>query len=326
MPDTPTSCPVCDGKFGDLSSASQRENFISIKCDGCGSFTADGSAFRQILPRNQILKPIHRAALSHWLRSHASTRAKPFHITFDRLQAFLLDARLPTPATQAANLISLIGDSVFEHGEGLFLDPKTHLPVVGAFDDTMLSNLLQQLIDRRIVQDLGKAEISSPSGGVVIGRRFDLTLDGWERYDARKRGRFAGRYGFIAMQFNEPEVKSLIHETVKPAVHDQINYDLVDMNDVSRAGVIDDLMRAQIRDAAFVLADLTHDNSGAYWEAGYAEGLGKPVLYLCQKEKFETRKTHFDTNHCTTVLWSTDDKDPFVAKLIATLRRSLNLF
>ena len=85
-------------------------------------------------------------------------------------------------------------------------------------------------------------------------------------------------------------------------------------------------MRTQIRDAAFVLVDLTHDNSGAYWEAGYGEGLGKPVIYICEQNKFDTEKTHFDTNHCTTVAWSIGDPEPFVERLIATLRRSLNLF
>ena len=80
----------------------------------------------------------------------------------------------------------------------------------------------------------------------------------------------------------------------------------------------------QIRDAAFVIADLSHDNLGAYWEAGYAEGLGKPVIYICERGKFEEKQTHFDTNHCTTVLWSTDDPDQFRRELIATLRRSLD--
>ena len=62
-------------------------------------------------------------------------------------------------------------------------------------------------------------------------------------------------------------------------------------------------MRVKIRDAKFVIADLTHDNNGAYWEAGYAEGLGKPVVYICEKTKFEDKNngTHFDVNHCTTL-------------------------
>ncbi len=97
------------------------------------------------------------------------------------------------------------------------------------------------------------------------------------------------------------------------------------MRDVAQAGVIDNIMRDQIRNSAFVIVDLTHDNSGAYWEAGYAEGLGKPVVYICERTKFQEASTHFDTNHCTTVPWSSGDPDGFRRELIATLRRSLDL-
>ena len=72
------------------------------------------------------------------------------------------------------------------------------------------------------------------------------------------------------MQFKDRDLDSFVKDVVKPAVK-KIGYSLVDMNDVSRAGIIDNIMRTQIRDAASVIADLTHDNSGAYWEAGYAE-------------------------------------------------------
>jgi nucleoside 2-deoxyribosyltransferase len=52
-----------------------------------------------------------------------------------------------------------------------------------------------------------------------------------------------------------------------------------------------------------VAADLSDDNAGAYWEAGFAEGLGKPVIYICR----EGVNTHFDTDHRRTVRWSTGD-------------------
>jgi nucleoside 2-deoxyribosyltransferase len=112
---------------------------------------------------------------------------------------------------------------------------------------------------------------------------------------------------------------------VKPAVS-SLGFELVDMRDAAEAGIIDNVMRARIRDASFVLVDLTHANEGAYWEAGYAEGLGKPVLYLCNRQTFEQRGTHFDTNHCTTVLWDAAAPGPFIEELKATLRRSLGLF
>ena len=127
------------------------------------------------------------------------------------------------------------------------------------------------------------------------------------------------------MQFGDPALDLFVQDIVKPTVKEGIGCDLVDMRDIARAGVIDNIMRTQIRDAAFLIADLTHDNPGAYWEAGYAEGLGKPVIFICEKEKFEAKRTHFDTNHCTTVPWSRDDDDGFRQALIAALRRSLDL-
>ena len=125
------------------------------------------------------------------------------------------------------------------------------------------------------------------------------------------------------MKFGDPDLDPFVKNVIKPAVK-EIGYDLVDMRDVARAGVIDNIMRTQIGDSAFVIVDLTHDNSGAYWEAGYAEGLGKPVVYICERTKFEEASTHFDTNHCTTIPWSKDNPEQFKDELIATLRRSLD--
>ncbi len=146
------------------------------------------------------------------------------------------------------------------------------------------------------------------------------------RCHAEKSSRFAGLHGFIAVKFGDQILDRFVNEVVKPAVRNQVGYDLIDMRDEPRAGVIDNIMRTQIRDAAFVLVDLTHDNSGAYWEAGYAEGLGKPVIYLCEQSKFDAAKTHFDVNHCTTLLWTATETGGFADLLIATLRRLLNLF
>lgn len=112
---------------------------------------------------------------------------------------------------------------------------------------------------------------------------------------------------------------------VKLAIRERLRIDLVDLRDVEQAGVIDDIMRVKIRDAKFVISDPTHDNHGAYCEGGYVESLGKPVVYICNKEKFESVGTHFDVNHCTTIAWSTEDTDGFCSRLIATLRRSLGL-
>ena len=215
-----------------------------------------------------------------------------------------------SPSTQAMNIIRRIGDTVSQTGK---------LIEYFFVDDEFSGQLTEELVERGIVKVAKDTKRSS--GTIFYG--VNLTLDGWKQYESEKRGDFEGNHGFIAMQFGNPGLDSFVRDVVKPAVKRGIGYDLVDMRDVARAGVIDDIMRVQIRDAAFVIADLTHDNHGAYWEAGYAEGLGKPVVYICEKEKFKQQGTHFDTNHCTTVPWSRDDSEGFSLELVATLRRSL---
>ncbi len=181
--------------------------------------------------------------------------------------------------------------------------------------------LARQLEHRGLLTAIDCGDMQSPDEVMEV----DLTLDGWERYEAERQGQISGSYGFIALKFGDPALDPFLQDVIKPAVA-SVGFTLEDMRDAARAGVIDNVMRARIRDAAFVLVDLTHGNAGAYWEAGYAEGLGKPVLYLCERSIFDEKGTHFDTNHCTTIMWDADDSSSFTAELVATLRRSLGLF
>lgn len=298
-----------------------------FQCEACGRFEITGSAlFSYFDTDRSTLSALQRAALSHRL-STATRGPGGLMITADWMEHFLQSARLPNPIEQVRNLIRLIGDRRSETGEGCFLDTTIDTPRVGAFNPEMLDQLRKELEAKGIVKQVARVGMQKPRGeGEIIAWLYDLTLDGWELYEAEKQGQVVGKYGFIAMKFGDPILDAFVENTVKPSVQDGIGYALVDLRDVARAGVIDNILREQIRDAAFILVDLTHDNSGAYWEAGYAEGLGKPVVYLCEQNKFDNAKTHFDTNHCTTVLWSTDKQEQFRADLIATLRRSLNLF
>jgi hypothetical protein len=73
-----------------------------------------------------------------------------------------------------------------------------------------------------------------------------------------------------------------------------------------------------------VISDLTHGSFGAYWEAGFGEGRGIPVVYTCEKSAWDQSKTHFDTNHMATIIWDPVDlkaaEDELTAMIRATLR------
>ena len=262
--------------------------------------------------------PYQRALISHKVRTASSNDdKKTLTITHDMLESWISNGTLPSPAMQAENLIRFIGDEVSRSGENITTLPQHICAIIGSFRYQSSLDLAKELWERRLLRIDPRGEATGSIEDIT------LALDGWERYEAGKRGEFEGNYGFIAMKFGEPDLDIFVRDVVKPAVKEKIGYDLVDMRDVPRAGIIDSIMRIQIRDSAFVIADLTHDNQGAYWEAGYAEGLGKPVIYICEKAKFERDGSHFDTNHCTTIPWSKDDPEGFSRELVATLRRSL---
>lgn len=270
---------------------------------------------------NNLYNPLQRAALSHAVRRHHETERKPSYIDSNWLDNFMRDARLPTPAKQATNAIQYIGDYVQRTGNKLDSLPVGFHVIIGAPNSRFATELSQELRDKGLC-----TAASEQNTGRLVGRSLNLTLSGWEKYENERKGKDSARYGFIAMKFDDAALDPLMRDRVKPHIRSELGYDLVDMRDIAQSGLIDNLMRQQIRDSAFVLVDLTHDNPGAYWEAGYAEGLGKPVLYLCEQEKFKAKGTHFDTNHLTTVIWSLESVEEFLNQLVATIRRSLNMF
>lgn len=201
---------------------------------------------------------------------------------------------------------------------------------VGAPSSNAFKIMRRQLEDSGLLRRLGDQSCNpiNQLGALNYGAgpAYDLTLEGWAKYDLLRRSLKGQNYAFLALKFGDADLNQLVDKHLKPIVKTALGFDVVTMQDVAEAGIIDNLMRERIRDAAFVLVDLSHDNNGAYWEAGYAEGLGKQVIYICENAKFRSAKTHFDTNHCTTVMWSIDEAEHFEKEIVATIRRSLKLF
>ena len=330
------NCPTyknVDG--GTCRTVNDQRGIFSFECTICGKFRAGSPAVSWLkAARDESGEPkelreitrFQRALISYRIRN-AERTGVPFRITMEWLTHLLSEGSLPSPIMQAENLIRYIGDEVRRSGSDLGLLPEYLHAVIGAPSREAAIKLAIELGERgflRLNPGGAAGTIGRSKVPVSMPTEIGLSLDGWQRYEDEKIGRFAAKFGFIAMEFGNAGLESLVEEVIKPIIKNDIGYEVVDMRDIARAGIIDNIMRTQIRDCAFVIADLTHDNSGAYWEAGYAEGLGKPVVYICEKKKFNTRSTHFDTNHCTTVVWSKDDVERFGQELIATLRRSLD--
>ncbi|MDI6447980.1 hypothetical protein [Anaerobaca lacustris] len=261
------------------------------------------------------------AVLSHWIRDkHEAVIAGEFKgeervILTDELVASIIHTVPPSPFQQANNLILWLGNARLPYGERVSIQPATHQSIVGAITPHGFLFVLKHLLTEGL--------IDGPAPTVSEGRTdARLTFDGWRRYDELKRASSDSRKAFMAMKYGDKRLDKLFEDVLRPAVK-QTGFDLVRLIDRPKAGLIDNRLRVEIRTSRFLVADLTDENPGAYWEAGYAEGLGKPVIYTCEKTKFETCKTHFDTNHHLTLQWDSNGSTEMVEELKATIRATL---
>lgn len=316
-------CPICKNLDGyECHSLASAYDAQAFDCSVCGRFAITPKLALEFLDHEhpKVTRQL-LAVMSHNSKSANRRGAKQLWKTYDVEALIESGCRLPSPSQQVTNALRYIGDAVLESGEPLADLPPDFRSTIGAMSRDAADRLVMQMKEAGLIDAISAGEM----GRSHYAMEIEPTLSGWAQFERERVGLVAGRYGFIAMKFGDPVLDPFVSTVVKPAVT-SIGYELIDLRDVAQAGIIDNVLREQIRDAAFVLVDLTHANNGAYWEAGYAEGLGKPVLYLCERDVFNAKSTHFDTNHCTTVLWQADAPANFTAELVATLRRSLGLF
>jgi hypothetical protein len=259
------------------------------------------------------VQSVHRRSrLSHLLRYRQRDRV-PARLSLDLTDR--LDERLPSPAEQLNYLIEWLGN----HQLGV---QPVELPVlevegwIGARINrkSQGSALYWLLIQREAEHFL---ELHSQIPFIAM-----LRMSGWERYHALEQGRVESHKAFMAMKFGAEDVELAYNSYFKDAVA-RTGFELFDMREQQRAGMIDDHMRVAIRNSRFLIADLSYECRGSYWEGGFAEGLGRPVIYTCNAEKWEKERSHFDTNHLATVVWDTNNLEKAARELTAIIRNTL---
>lgn len=143
-----------------------------------------------------------------------------------------------------------------------------------------------------------------------------VSAAGWDRVaELEEEGRSAGcKQVFVAMWFSD-ELKRVYDQGFYPAI-DETGFvprkiDLLEHNEYVPIQII-----AEIRKSRFLVADMTGQRGGVYFEAGFALGLGIPVIWTCRKDEID--KCHFDTKQFSHILW--ESPEDLKTKLVNRIR------
>ena len=316
---TDVKCPICSweaASYEGYRPSGDGRAGEKFDCRRCGPFFVSRELLADLAHWAQRKdEDTKRALLSHAVRKMQRENGPPFLTT--HIVEEILKGSLPSVFQQAENLVLWLGTHLNGPGETLSIQSPTHQSIVGSRTSAGFDFVLKHLFKSGILT----GTLVSYTNTGSVGSDATLTFDGWRHFEELRRGAVTSRKAFMAMQYGD----STLDKCVDRARHalKKTGFTLQRLDDVPKAGLIDDRLRVEIRTSRFLIADLTHENANAYWEAGFAEGLGKPVIYTCEKSKFDTEKTRFNTNHHLTVPWSADDLPSFEEALKATIRATL---
>jgi hypothetical protein len=280
---------------------------VVVDCSRCGDFEMPHEIAADVgLPFADRKK---QALASHIIRkTQVHNRV---HLSRDFF-ASLASRMLPAPAEASDNLVVWLADkadgSPGTRLELTYLAPEL-LSTIGVVRSDDIGWIVRSLTSQEILQ-----QASGVSGS--FNWTGYLTAKGWNRFEELRRGRISSNFAFFARKFDSTDLDTVFEQCLRGAVK-EIGYEL--RTATQKAGAIDAVMEDEIRRCRFLVADLSDANDGAYWEAGFAEGLGKPVIYICR----EGVRTHFDTNHRQTVQWRLDALEQASIKLKAVIRNTL---
>jgi len=175
----------------------------------------------------------------------------------------------------------------------------------------------QALIDAAILKS------DTGNGTPRLGAR------GYERLDQLASGAVTTDQGFVAMWF-DGSVAEAYSNGVEPALNDA-GYRAMRIDRKEHNNKIDDEILAEIRRSRFVVADFTcgtvtgQDGAvaiprgGVYYEAGFAQGLGIPVIWCVRADQIGD--VHFDTRQFNHITWSTSNelRERLAARIAASV-------
>jgi hypothetical protein len=142
-----------------------------------------------------------------------------------------------------------------------------------------------------------------------------LTMAGWERLDQLRQKGPNSSFAFVGMSFSNT-MNDLFDKAIEPAVR-RAGYEPIRVDRREHTNSIDDEIIGNIRKSRFMVADFTGQRAGVYFEAGTMTGLGRTVIWMCDKQ--ELARVHFDVRQRNFIDWESveDAKQRLYKRILA---------
>jgi hypothetical protein len=282
---------------------------VQFASDRTGKFTTTPDALR-----NYVLdwSPAERAKLSTWIleqnRSGVFPELKPDDLISAR------NRRSLSIGEKIDRFLLMLESLSYRPGDPLpwtsgIVNEATEALKHKTMHWTEMASDAEYNAFKEILQDAGILNF-------VNDRRPRLDVTAIERMERIRSGNSETLQAFVAMWFSS-EMDDAFGNGIEPALS-RAGYRAQRIDRKEHSNKIDDEIIAEIRRSKFVVADFTcelleHDQKkeaiargGVYYEAGFALGLGLPVIWSVRKDLVDF--VHFDTRQYNHIVWSSPEE------------------
>jgi nucleoside 2-deoxyribosyltransferase len=292
MSTAPTNkpCPICKLEQENVEVWDYGER-ITLDCARCGEYTITATA--AAVAERRTLGP----KLSAWIRDRNESGTEVPEInsrTLDEIEKSLPDYRVSEK--QLLLLRALERKTEFA-GKAVEIVPEFDFPLAWAGSEAEFIYLVKALQQRTLVQLAG----GSPDINSLVFN-LEITPEGWDELEANARTAIISDQAFVAMSF-APELVAAWEQGIRPALL-KAQYRPYRIDSTPHIDRIDAKIVSEIRNSRILVADVTGQRSGVYFEAGFAIGLGIPVFWSVRRD--DLPNVHFDTRQYNHIVWDNE--------------------
>ena len=294
MTDKLKQCPVC--KLDNQNVLTERDygDKVTYDCKRCGRYTISGTAEAVAERKNKS------AELSGWLRERNLLGIEIPMLTSSFLEEVINTLPRYSPLEKQKKLLKAIELLTDYPGKEVLLIPEYEVSLAWAANEKEFEYYIKSLMDRGLIEipNAGRRAISDPLYPMVI------TAAGWEYLEKDQSNLTSKTQAFVAMSF-DGALLSVYENAIAPAI-ESTGYRPYRVDAKPHLERIDAKIVAEIKNSRFIVADVTQQKAGVYYEAGFAHGLGIPVIWCVRHD--DLANVHFDTRQYSHILWKTEDE------------------
>lgn len=296
------NCILCNHEAKDYSKQSGTEIYL-IECKICGRYKS--TSFNDLSLK--VLSVAEKTMLSAYTRElyEYNEPIPELHVLDDQNQIKNIIERYgkKTVVEKLDNLILYVGKKSHYFGEALQIHGESDYPVTYSIKKEEFDKIKEQAFKSQYFL------LPSPQGNV------QLDWLGWQRMEEIKKAGHPTKKCFVAMSCAD-ELRAIYDDGIRLAVQ-ETGYDPIFIEREETNEKICDRIVAEIRSCKFLIADVTGERQNVYYEAGFAQGLGRDVIWTCKQGE----TLHFDTRQYKHIIWQSheDLKKQLINRIKATI-------